>query len=118
LALVKTVPAHEAAVQTVPLGYFWQAPLPSQKPVAPQDAALWAAHSLSGSTPAAMRPQTPFTPEPFLAAEQAWQSPVHAASQQRPSTQKPLAQSLGRVQAAPPVRLYSSVLATPVNPLV
>jgi hypothetical protein len=45
-------------------------------------------HSLSGSVPAAMLPQVPFAPEPFLAALQAWQVPLHAVLQHTPSTQK------------------------------
>ena len=53
-----------------------------------------AAHSLSGSAPAAMGPQTPLAPAPFLAAEHAWQRPVQAVAQHTPSTQKPEEQSL------------------------
>jgi len=48
------------------------------------------AHSLSGSKPNPTGPQTPFAPLPFFTALHAWQKPLHAASQQNPSTQKPL----------------------------
>ncbi len=48
-----------------------------------------------------MLPQTPFEPLPFLAAEQAWHRPVHAALQHTPSTQNPLPHWLDVVQAPP-----------------
>ncbi|HVK67765.1 MAG TPA: hypothetical protein VM694_25070, partial [Polyangium sp.] len=40
----------------------------AQKPFAPQVEAAAAVHSLSGSVPVVMLPQTPFEPVPFLAA--------------------------------------------------
>ena len=66
----------------------------------PQVEAAAAVHSLSGSVPVVMLPQTPLTP-PFFAAEQAWQRPVHAVLQQKPSTQKPLEHSFAAVHATP-----------------
>jgi hypothetical protein len=39
--------------------------------------------------PTATGPQAPSAPWPFMAAEQAWQRPVHAVLQQTPSTQNP-----------------------------
>jgi hypothetical protein len=55
-------------------------------------------HCWSGSVPAAMKPQVPSTPEPFAAAEQAWQVAVQAVLQQTPSAQKPEPQSADSVQ--------------------
>lgn len=48
-----------------------------------------------------MLPQTPSEPLDFLAAEQAWHMPVHAALQHTPSTQNPLPHWLDAVQAPP-----------------
>ena len=77
---------------------------PAQSPAFP----VWAqvveacvAHSLSGSVPATMGPQTPLAPAPFLAAEHAWQRPGQAVPQQTPSTQNPDEQSLAMAQAPP-----------------
>jgi hypothetical protein len=57
-------------------------------------------HSLSGSVPAEIARHNPFE-APVLAKEQAMQDPVHALSQQNPSTQFPLRQSFAAVQANP-----------------
>jgi hypothetical protein len=59
-----------------------------QPPVMSQS--LVPGHSFCGSVPGAINPQVPFAPLPFRVAEQAWQSALHAVSQQNPSTQKPL----------------------------
>ena len=48
------------------------------------------AHSLSGSVPLAIDPQTPLAPPPFFAAEHAWHAPEHVELQHTLSTQKPL----------------------------
>jgi hypothetical protein len=61
---------------------------------------------LSGSRPAATLPQVPFAPLPFFAAEQAWQVPLHGASQHNPSTQNPLAHWFDAKQA-PPVAVFA-----------
>ena len=66
----------------------------------PQVEAAAAAHSLSGSVPVVMLPQTPLVP-PFFAVEHAWQRPVHAVEQQTPSTQKPLAHSFAAAHVEP-----------------
>jgi hypothetical protein len=57
-------------------------------------------HSLSGSVPDEIARHNPLE-APVLAKEQAMQVPVHAPSQQKPSTQFPLRQSLAAVQASP-----------------
>jgi hypothetical protein len=85
----------------VVLGWSWHLPKPSQTPVVPQVLAVCEAHSLSGSTPAAMFPQAPLAPEPFLAAEHASHDPLQALLQQTPSTQKPLPHWPAPVQAVP-----------------
>jgi len=58
------VPEQEAAVQTVPLTYWRQAPLPSQVPSVPQLAAPSSVHWLSGvgACPAGKLVQVPALP--------------------------------------------------------
>jgi len=97
-ALVSVEPEHEGAPQRVPIAYFAHAPCPSQEPLVPQLGAPLSSHSVSGSVPAAMVPQAPSAPLPFLAAVQARQVPVQAVSQQTPSAQKPLSHSLALAQ--------------------
>ncbi len=58
------------------------------------------AHSLSGSVPAATKPQTPGEP-PVLALEQARHKPVQLELQQLPSTQLPLADCVPVEQTCP-----------------
>jgi hypothetical protein len=91
---------HEAAAQVVPAGHRPQAPAPLHVPVRPQVLASLAAHSLSGSVPAATGAQVPSV-WPVLVCEQAMQLPAQAWSQHRPSTQLPLRQSVATEQAAP-----------------
>jgi hypothetical protein len=81
------------AVHAVPFAESKQVPDPPHE--------LPPKHSLSGSRPTAMLPQTPLTPEPFFVAVQAWQRPVHAALQQTPSAQKPLTHSVPSTHASP-----------------
>lgn len=50
-------------------------------------------HSLSGSVPASMKSQAPFTPPTVFAPLQDSHRPLHARSQQKPSTQWLLAHS-------------------------
>jgi hypothetical protein len=73
----------------VPWAQSWQAKAPSQEPLVPQLAWGCCEHSLSGSEPPTMAPQTPFAPAPFFAVVHAAQSPAHWLLQQTPSTQKP-----------------------------
>src|SRR5262245_19830400 len=53
----------------------------------------WSVHSLSGSVPILIGPHAPSMPAPFLIAVHASQVPVHARSQQTPSTQMLLVHS-------------------------
>jgi hypothetical protein len=64
--------------------------LPSQLPSFWQLLGASAEQSLSGSLSTATLPHTPSAPEPFLAAEQAWQAPEQGWSQHTPSTQLPV----------------------------
>lgn len=75
--------------QVLPL-YILQAPAPSQDP--PE-------HSLSGLPYRTMGLHVPSAPCPFFAAVHAIHVPVHALSQQTPSTQNPLAHSAPVEQA-------------------
>jgi hypothetical protein len=72
-----------------------QVPLPLQtcpNSVAPLHVAPSAAHSPRGSAPLWIGVHVPLLPPtPEIAAAHAWHWPVHAVSQQKPSTQKPLA---------------------------
>ena len=101
LAKTAVFPEQEAPTHVVPAGQSRHAPAPSQLPSAPQVFCVMAVHSLSGSTPAEMNPQAPSRPAPFLAVVQAWHVPVHAVSQQTPSAQWPLAQSVSTLQPRP-----------------
>jgi hypothetical protein len=67
----------------------------------PQVVDAVAVHCPRGSTsPSIALAHVPFVP-PVRADEQAWQAEVQAASQQRPSAQKPLAHCEAIVQAEP-----------------
>ena len=58
-------------------------------------------HSPSGSAAAATGPHVPLGPEPFFTVLHASHSPPHAVSQQKPSTQNPLAHWLAALHVAP-----------------
>ncbi len=100
-AAVNVVPEHDAVPQGVMEPYSSQLPAPSQNPSVPQVDGGAAAHSLSGSIPARMGPQSPSAPLPFFAAEHARQRPVQALEQHTPSTQEPLPQSAPVMQGLP-----------------
>jgi hypothetical protein len=101
-ALFNVVPdPQDAAVHTVPLAYLRHAPAPSQAPSFMQDMAPLSVHSLSGSIPVTTGPHVPLAPEPFLSALHATQRPTHEVSQQTPSTQLPLVQSVPVPHACP-----------------
>jgi hypothetical protein len=91
---------HDAATQTVPKVYLRHAPLPSQVPSSPQVDAGSAVQSLSGSVPPTIPRQRPLAWAVFELAH-AMQPPVHAVSQQKPSTQAPVEHWEGSVQAEP-----------------
>ena len=81
----------------VPAAYFWQAPLPLQKPLRPQEEAPASAHWASGSWPAGTAMQVPTDPVRLHAL----QVPAQAALQQTFCAQKPELQVVPVVQAVP-----------------
>ena len=60
---------------------------------APEPLQMRPLHSFRGSMPCLVAPQVPSAPDCLSAAVHAWQSPLHAVSQQMPSTQLALAHS-------------------------
>jgi hypothetical protein len=105
---------HDGPLHTVPVAHSAQAPAPLQTPVVPHVAALWFVHAPAGSgRPAATAPQMPSCPWPFVAAEQAWQVPVHALRQHTPSVQKLVTQSLPWPHVAPGAQRVGHVAGLP-----
>ena len=81
---------------------FSHAPLPSQWPVFPHEAAVPAAQPPAGSaTPDETAAQVPSGEDPVSALVHAWQVPVQALMQQTPLAQKPLVHWSVAVQACP-----------------
>jgi hypothetical protein len=99
-AVVNVETLHDAATQIVPTVYLRHAPLPSHVPSRPQVDIGSTVHSLSGSVPPMMPRQRPLAWAVFEPAH-AMQPPVHALSQQKPSTQAPVEHWEGSVQAEP-----------------
>jgi hypothetical protein len=92
---------HVSTAQTVPAGYLWQPPAPSQRPLVPQEAGVWAVQTPRGSAlPGAMGMHRPGA----LGSPQLRHAPVQALSQQTPSTQWLLAHSLAVLQTLPSLR--------------
>jgi hypothetical protein len=83
---VSVLPEQVAEPQAVPTLSTRQAPPPVQVPSVPHSLTLSTAHSLSGSSCSGMATQRPDSLS-VLALLQATQVPVHALSQQTPSTQ-------------------------------
>jgi hypothetical protein len=97
---VNVATLHDAATQTVPTVYLRHAPRPSHVPSSPHVDNGSAVHSASGSVPPMIALQTPLAWAVFEPAH-AMQLPVHAVSQQKPSTQAPVEHCEGSVQAEP-----------------
>jgi hypothetical protein len=90
--------AQLAPMQVVPARYFWQAPLPSQWPLLPQDAAPASLQVFCGSVaPTATLVQVPSE----VVSAQDWQAPVQALLQQIPCAQNPLRHWAAVAQEAP-----------------
>jgi hypothetical protein len=87
-------PGHTPAPQETPAGVVKRhAPVPLHMPSAPQRTPD-GLHSLRGSMPSLIGPQVPLaSPDCLSTAAHAWHSPLHGASQQKPSTQDPLEHS-------------------------
>jgi hypothetical protein len=79
------VPTHAAGAQVVPVVVTRQAPVPLQTPFDEHVPLPIVPHSLSGSVASLMFSQRPSTENPFFAALQALQVPLHAELQQTPS---------------------------------
>ena len=96
---VTASPAQFPALQGEPEGYRSHLPAPSHMPSRPQVAASLLAQSLAvrGTLPAGTGRQVPSE----LSSEQVMQVPVHALSQQTPSTQNPLLHWVSQEQARP-----------------
>jgi hypothetical protein len=86
-AFVSTPFEHDGIEHTVLELHSSHAPAPLQNPSVPHVACAVDAHSASGSEPAAIGPQVPSAPEPFLAAVHAWHNPLHVKLQHTLSTQ-------------------------------
>jgi hypothetical protein len=103
-------PTHTGGAQTVPTGYGSHPPTPSQLPSLEQStpaAPRPSEQSSCGSLPALTGAHLPSCP-PVAALEHAMHGlPVHAESQQNPSAQKPLAQSVGSEQVCPTAPLHA-----------
>jgi hypothetical protein len=96
---VRLDPVQVAPAQLVPEAYFWQAPLPLQRPFVPQVAAPVLVHWVVGfgGLPPGIEVQVPTMPVRLHAV----QIPVQALLQQTLLTQNPEAQEAAVVQAAP-----------------
>lgn len=80
---------QDVAPQAAPCGCSAHAPAPSHVPVVPQVVEAVLAHSFCGSVELAIGPHTPLLPDPLSDTLHAMHGPVHAVSQQNPSTQLP-----------------------------
>jgi hypothetical protein len=94
---VSVEPLQVAAAQLVPAAYFWQPPVPSQKPLPPQLGPPASLHWLSGSVPAGMETHVPGEP----ASAQELQLVVQALEQQTFCAQNPELHWAVVVQAVP-----------------
>jgi hypothetical protein len=94
---VSVNPAQAISWQTVPAGYLSHAPVPSHIPVEPQVDVASTGHWSRGSVPSWAVTQVPTVPWPAHVRH----TPAHAAVQQTPSAQKPLAHSPASEQGMP-----------------
>ena len=117
---------QDPPAQVVPAGHIAQAPAPLHMPVRPQVVASVPVHSLSGSVPTTTAAQVP-SARLVLAWEQAMQVPAQGMSQQTPSTQLPLRQSVATEQVDPiccggmqwpPMQLFPSAQSVLAEQLV
>jgi hypothetical protein len=97
-----------AARQTVPAAHLRHAPAPSQVPSVPHVEAADAVQSLRGLVPGSANLHVPT----LFVALHVWQVPVQEVSQQTPSTQWPLAQSLVSSQVVPFASTGTQAVAT------
>jgi len=89
---------HVSGAHSVPVGYLWQAPAPSQVPSVPHEAAPWSKQPPWGSpAPAGTGAQVPSDVD----SAQLRQLPAQAVAQQTPSPQNPLVHSAAAEQGCP-----------------
>lgn len=88
---------QEGGTHSVPAGYLRHSPIPLHRPSFPQVDAPWLMHTPCGSGALA----TTIVHLPGVPMLHERQAPAHEFSQQTPSTQKVLEQSLPRVQVCP-----------------
>jgi hypothetical protein len=89
---------HFSSAHSVPLGYLWQPPAPSQVPSAPQDEACSSTQTPCGSLfPLGTGAQEPSEVD----SAQLRQLPPQAVAQQTPSAQNPLPHSVPAEQGWP-----------------
>jgi hypothetical protein len=87
-----------SGAHTVPTLYFWQPPLPSQRPFVPQVVAPWSAQTPFVSTdPVASGVQWPIVE----GSAQLLHAPVQAPSQHTPSTHMPERHSVSPAHVTP-----------------
>ena len=98
---------------SVPTAQYAHAPDPSHEPFLPHVVFDSCGHSLSGSVLAPIAPHTPSVPPPFFAALHATHVPAHAVSQQKPSTQLPVAHDVAAVHDAPVASFAWHVFVVP-----
>jgi hypothetical protein len=104
---VQLPPAH-----CVPEGYFWQAPLPLQRPFVPQVDVPWSVHWVAGTggCPPAIDVQVPTVPERL----QEEQVPAQALLQQTVCAQKPELHMAAAVHGCPIASLPQVPVVCPV----
>jgi hypothetical protein len=108
---VYALPEQLSGAQTVPVGYFRQAPAPSHLPSVEHIAAVKSLQTPCGSAPpAAIDVQVPSEP----GTAQLRQAPVQVVAQQTPSAQCPFTQSASAVQVWPSTFLPQVPTVPPV----
>jgi hypothetical protein len=110
---VKLEPVHVAPPHWVPDGYFWQAPLPLQRPLVPQVVEPWFAHWVVGfgAWPPGIDVQVPTVPERL----QEVQVPAQALLQQTVCAQKPELHMAAAVHGWPIASLPQVPVVCPVG---
>jgi hypothetical protein len=113
--VVTAIPPEQTAHE-VPAGQLSQAPALHLPSVPQLDASVTAQTPRGSLSPSITVLQVPFA-APVRAAEQAWQAPVQAESQQKPSTQYPPRHWLDEAHAEPFAYLAAQALPMQKSPL-
>ena len=112
-APVKVLPVQLAATHCVPDGYFWQAPLPLQRPFVPQVEKPWSVHWVAGTgaCPPVIEVQVPTVPGRL----QEVQLPAQALLQQTVCAQNPELHIAAAVHGWPMASLPQLPVLCPVG---